>query len=154
MGLGISTPFNDVDILGTGFYAQGEYVWAPTKWFSLRPYAGVIFTSTNDDDIDDALRGSEVSANAFLLGGKTRVAAPIPWVAPYIEIGVGASIGSFETVTPFLSRKVSGLSVHVPFTLGLALGRNNNIDLAFVYYAHPSAEQLSGAFAVGFSFPR
>lgn len=41
----------------------------------------------------------------------------------------------------------------MPFSLGLELGKNNNVDLAFTYYFQPSVEQYVGAFAVGLKFP-
>ena len=154
VGMGISAPYDDVNIGGSGFYAQGEYVFGLTKWFGIRPYAGIIITSP--DEITDPLyeqQGYKVTSKAFLFGGKARICAPIPWVAPYFEIGVGASIGSFETYTPFTDIKKSGLLMHVPITIGLALGRKHNIDFAFTYFDHPSAEQTSGAVAIGFTFP-
>jgi hypothetical protein len=156
IGLGYS--FSEYDqndskyIDGSGFYTQGEYVVGVTRWFSVRPYAGAIFTSTNEDKIKNP-QGYKVETNAFLVGTKVRLCAPLPWVAPFIETGIGASIGSFETYTPISNVKKNGLLAHIPFTLGLAIGRKNNIDVAFTYYFHPSIDQFSGAFAAGFSFP-
>jgi hypothetical protein len=43
--------------------------------------------------------------------------------------------------------------MHIPFTIGLAIGRKHNLDFAFTYYYQPSVEQFSGATAIGFSFP-
>ena len=43
--------------------------------------------------------------------------------------------------------------MHVPFSIGLALGRNHNFDVGFTYYIHDAAKQFNGAFAVGYSFP-
>ncbi len=151
IGLGLSLPYDDLDISGSGFYAQGEYVFALTSWFGLRPYAGFIITSA--DENDDYVPDYKVTSKAFLLGGKARIAAPIPWVAPYIEIGVGASVGKFETYTPYTNLEKSGLFVHIPITLGLALGPKNNVEVAFTYYVHPAVEQISGAAAIGLSFP-
>jgi len=151
IGYGLSLPYDDVDISGSGFYAQGEYVFALTSWFGLRPYAGFIITST--DENDDYVPDYKVTSKAFLLGGKARFAAPIPWVAPYIEIGLGTSLGKFETYTPYTNLEKSGLLVHIPFTLGLALGPENNVEVAFTYYVHPAVEQVSGAAAIGLSFP-
>lgn len=154
IGLGISAPYDDVNIGGSGFYAQGEYVFGLSKWIGIRPYAGIIITSP--DGITEPQYAEEdykVTSKAFLFGGKARFCAPIPWVAPYFEIGVGASIGSFETYTPFTNIKKNGLLMHVPFSIGLALGRKHNIDVAFTYYYHESVDQFSGAVAVGFTFP-
>ena len=95
----------------------------------------------------------QVSTKAFFLGGKTRIKAPIPWVSPYIEIGVGASIGSFRTFTPGTDIDKSGFLIHMPWSLGLEIGRNHKFDIAVSYLEHPSAEQVCGALAFGYSFP-
>ena len=153
IGYGLSAPYDDVDIIGTGFYAQGEYVLTLAKWIDIRPYAGLILTKANDDDNEQDEPEYKSTANAFLIGGKTRIRGPIPWVAPYLEIGIGASIGSFETFTPFTNIDDSGLFLHIPFSLGLELGPKHNFDIAFTYYFHNSLEQFSGAAAFGFSFP-
>lgn len=152
IGMGISAPFDDVDITGSGFYAQGEYVYDLTTWFGLRPYAGLVLTSADKNAKYDPF-GYKVTSNAFLLGAKTRISAPIPWVAPYFEIGIGASVGTFVTSTPFVNMEEKGVLMHVPLSIGLALGRKHNYEIAFKYYYHPSVEQFSGAAALGFSFP-
>lgn len=151
VGYGLSAPFEEtsIDINGTGFYAQGEYVIKYKKWFDYRPYLGVIFTNT------DASRfGSyEVSSNAVMLGSKVRFSAPIPWVAPFIEIGMGGSIGTFKTILPNKSLKQSGFLIHIPFSLGLAIGKNRNYEVEFTYYFHEAVRQFNGALAFGFTMP-
>ncbi|MBQ4822104.1 hypothetical protein J8M14_18660 [Aquimarina sp. MMG016] len=153
IGFGYSFPFDDIDISGSGFYLQGEYVYALTKWFGVRPYAGLVLTSADDDQNLPNQPEYKVTANAFLLGGKIRLVAPIPWFAPYTEVGIGASIGSFETFTPFTNIKENGLQWHIPFTLGVALGPRHNFDFAVSYYFHPSIEQFAGGVGLGLSFP-
>ncbi len=153
IGYGISTPYANVDIHGSGFYAQGEYVYGVTKWFGVRPYAALLLTKTSDTDIDPSLSEYEINSRAFLLGGKIRVAIPIPWFAPYLETGIGASLGSFETITPPTSIEKNGLIMHIPFTMGVALGPKHSIEIEFAYYFHPSAKQFNGAMALGLSFP-
>ena len=153
IGLGLTSPYENVDVSGDGFYIQAEYVWAPKRWFSLRPYVGYINTSTDEDDLPESLVGARVSTKAFFIGGKTKLAIPIPWAAPYLELGLGASVGSFETVTPLINEKESGVTLHIPFSFGIALGRNNNVDLGFAYYFYPFLEQFSGAAAVGVTIP-
>src|SRR5690606_10868170 len=144
IGLGLSAPYEG-DFYGTGFYAQGEYVLSPATWVDFRPYAGFIFTKMSKDDAEIVQAGYRSTANAVLLGGKTRITAPIPWVAPYIEVGIGASIGSFETFTPNTQIDDSGIFAHIPFSLGLELGPNHNVNLEFTYYFHPSLKQYAGA---------
>jgi hypothetical protein len=153
IGFGLSAPYDDSNITGSGFYAQGEYVFGITKWFGIRPYAGLVLTSADKNVDQQNLPDYKVTSKAFLLGGKARIAAPIPWVAPFFEIGIGASIGSFETYTPSTNIKKNGIVMHIPFTIGLAIGRKHNLDFAFTYYYQPSVEQFSGATAIGFSFP-
>lgn len=154
IGYGISVPYNSVDdIADRGFFAQGELVLKAASWFELRPYAGFILTSSNGKDLNNNPTNEKAESKAVLLGGKARVRAPIPWVAPYLEIGIGASIGKFETLTAFDNIDKGGIIYHIPFSLGLELGKNNNFDLALTYYYQPSVEQFVGAFAVGITFP-
>ncbi len=154
IGYGISAPYESVDdIADRGFFAQGELVLKVKSWFELRPYAGFILTSSNGKDLNDNPTDEKAETKAFLLGGKARVRAPIPWVAPYVEIGIGTSIGKFETLTAFDNIDKSGIIYHIPFAFGLELGKNNNVDLGFTYYFQPSVQQFVGAFAVGITFP-
>lgn len=152
IGIGISAPYEDVDISSTGFYAQGEYILGITKWFGLRPYAGIVLTSGNDTE-NESLKEYKVTTKAFSFGGKIRLAAPIPYAAPYIESGIGASIGTFKTYTTITNIKKSGVLLHIPFSLGLAVGRKHEVDIAFTYLFIPAAEQFSGAAAFGLLFP-
>lgn len=154
IGYGLSEPYNSVDdIVDSGFFAQGELVLKVASWIEFRPYLGFISTSSNGKDINDNPTNEKGESKAFLLGGKARVRAPIPWVAPYVEIGIGTSIGKFETFTTFNNIEKSGLIYHIPFSLGLELGRNNNVDLGLTYFFQPSVEQFVGAFAIGLTFP-
>lgn len=151
IGRGISTPYDDIEIYGYGFYLQGEYVLTIASWIDIRPYAGLILTKSTENKRDPSEYKS--NANAFLIGGKTRIKAPIPWVAPYFEIGIGASIGKFETITPWTHIEESGVLMHMPISIGLEIGPKHNFDVAFTYYFHESAQQFAGALAVGFSIP-
>lgn len=153
IGYGITAPYDNIDVISSGFYAEGEYVFGIKKWFSVRPYAGFISTSPDDYNTTENLLEYQVSSKSFFFGGKARIAAPIPWFAPYIEIGIGASIGSFVTYTPIKNIEKNGLLMHIPVTIGVALGRKNNFDIAFNYYFHNSVEQFNGAATIGFSFP-
>ena len=154
IGYGMTLPYYSIDdIANDGLFLQGEYVLRVASWVELKPYAGLIFTSSDGKDINDNPTNEKAESKAFLIGGKTRVRAPIPWVAPYLEIGIGASIGKFETYTAFTNIHKSGLIYHIPFSFGLELGRDNNVDLGFTYYLQPTVEQDVGAFAVGISIP-
>ena len=93
------------------------------------------------------------TSNAFLIEVKTQIMAPIPWVAPHIEFGIGASIGSFETITPITNIEDSGLMLHNPFSIGLELGEKHIFEIAFTYYFHNGIQQFVGAAAIGISIP-
>ncbi|MEM6685484.1 MAG: outer membrane beta-barrel protein [Bacteroidota bacterium] len=154
VGFGISVPYDDdADFYGQGFFAQAEYVYSVTKWFDIRPYAGFILSSSDENTTGFAQRELTADMNAFLLGGKVRIKAPIRWVAPFIEIGVGMSVGEFETVTNTIAIEESGLIFHIPFSVGLALGPKHNFEIAFTYYYHNSIDQFAGAAAFGITFP-
>jgi hypothetical protein len=153
VGLGLSAPTDEFDVIGSGFYLQGEYVVDLKSWIDIRPYAGLILTKAKENKDQQGQANYRSTSNAFLIGGKARIKAPIPWISPYIETGIGASIGSFETITPYTNIDKSGLIPHIPFSLGLELGPKHNFDIAFTYYFHPSAEQFAGAAAFGISFP-
>lgn len=154
IGYGLSAPNNSLaNVVDDGFFAQGELVLKAASWIEFRPYAGFIFTSSNGKDLNGNPTEEKAETDAFLLGGKARVRAPIPWVAPYLEIGIGTSIGKFQTFTFFDTIDKSGLIYHIPFSFGLELGRNNEVDLGFAYYFQPSVEQYVGAFALGLTFP-
>jgi len=154
IGYGLSVPYNSVDeIADDGFFAQGELVLKVKSWIEFRPYAGFILTSSNEEDLNGNPTNEKAESKAFLLGGKARVRAPIPWVAPYIEVGIGTSIGKFETFTTFDSIDKGGIIYHIPFSFGLELGKNNNVDLGFTYYFQPSVKQFAGAFVIGITFP-
>jgi hypothetical protein len=123
IGYGLSSAYNSIDdIADDGFFAQGELVLKVTSWIDLRPYAGFIFTSSNWKDLNDNPTDEKATTKAFLLGGKARLRAPIPWVAPYIEIGIGTSIGKFETLTTYDDIDKSGIIYHIPFTFGIGIG--------------------------------
>ncbi|WP_339729693.1 hypothetical protein [Maribacter stanieri] len=123
------------------------------SWFELRPYAGFILTNSNGKDLYNNPTNEKAKSKGLLLGGKARVCAPIPWVAPYVEIGLGTTIGKFETLTAFDTIDKDGIIYHIPFSIGLELGKNNNVALGLAYYFQPSVEQFVGAFAVEVTFP-
>lgn len=153
IGSGLSAPYEEIDLYGSGFYAQGEYVLSMNKWIDIRPYAGLILTKPGEDGTGDPEAGYKSTANAFLFGGKTRLTIPIPYVAPYFELGAGASLGSFITYTPSTNLKSKGFVYHMPISLGLELGPRHNFNLELTYYMHDSVEQFAGAAAFGVTIP-
>lgn len=150
LGIASSYPYDESeDIYGSGFYASGEYIHVVTEWFSIRPYANIFITGTNNSS--DFTEDYEATSKAFMLGGKARLFAPIPYVGPFIELGFGASIGSFRTFTPLTNIEKQGVVMHIPFTLGLALGKNHNFEIAMMYYDNYPMEQGNTAFALSYT---
>lgn len=154
IGYGISAPDRSQDdFVDSGILVQGELVLKVLSWFELRPYAGVIFTNSNGEDFNGNPTMEKAETKAFLLGGKFRLRAPIPWIAPYLEFGVGTSIGKFETMTAFDNINKGGIIYHIPLAFGLELGKRNNLDLALAYYFQPTVKQFAGGISVGYTFP-
>lgn len=149
-GFANTYPYDDVEVHGSGISVQTEYVISPKKWVDFRPYIGLIFTKTSSENNESNLKSS---CNALVLGGKARIIAPIPYVAPYIESGFGASIGNFDTFTPYNDIDKNGIITHVPLSLGLEIGKNRKFDIGFSYYYHPNAEQFTGSYGFGIKFP-
>ncbi|AGC77283.1 hypothetical protein LX97_01591 [Nonlabens dokdonensis] len=155
IGFGISAANPDYDLSANGFYAKGEYIYNSRTWLSLRPYVAYINTSLDEENSDPNLvaAGFDVSTNALFLGGKIRLLAPIPYVAPFFELGYGLNLGSFRTFTPEGDQNVSGLSTHIPFSIGLAIGKRHNFEISFDYFFHTKAKQTSGGGAFGITIP-
>lgn len=153
-GYGISAPEISVDrVASGGFFAQGELVLKVTSWLDFRPYIGFVITNSDGNNLNGNPSDEMAETKAALLGGKARLRAPIPYIAPYIEIGMGTSIGKFETLTAFDEVDKSGIIHHIPFSLGLELGKNHSVDLGLTYYFQSPVEQYIGAIAVGVRFP-
>ena len=153
VGLGLSFPTEQngrtPDGTGRGGFAQAEYVFRTTEWFTPRLYTGLLFTSPHDD-CGQGVTPCDVSAKIYFLGGKFRLMAPIPYVGPFLELGIGASIGRMRTqIGDTLDVASSGVMFHVPFSLGLALGRDRQFEIAFQYLAHPEQRQVTGGLAIG-----
>lgn len=153
IGLGMSVPYDEVGYFGLGLYAQGEYVRNINEWIDVKPYAGYILAKKEGDLSGSNEPGDRSTANAFLFGGKGRFRIPNDYVAPYAEIGIGGSIGSFEVVTSNTNINESGVFMHIPFSLGLELGPRHKVNVELTSYFHPSVKQFLGAIAVGFRFP-
>jgi hypothetical protein len=157
-GLGYSFPFDrtgdDEDASGTGFSVGGEYALGiPVWWISPRGYAGFLFTFPDNGELCRARRvDCDVSAKIGILGAKIRFTIPIPYVAPFLEFGIGASIGAMRTRTLKIHEEMSGITHHIPFAIGLSLGEAHNVDLSFAYLIHPSEKQIGGGIVAGLTF--
>ncbi len=153
VGYGLSVPYDEVGFYGTGYFAQGEYVLGINEWVDLRPYAGYIFTEMNESFGGPIKPEDKATVNAFLFGGKARLTLPTEWVAPYLELGVGSTVGTFETVTAKRKFEKSGIFLHFPVSVGFELGPDHNVTLELTGFLHNSPAQVVGAVAIGLSFP-
>ncbi|WP_420399776.1 outer membrane beta-barrel protein [Flagellimonas sp.] len=154
IGYGLSAPYHSVDeVVDDGFFVQGEYGGNITSWLQTKGYLGLILTRAGMEDLNGNPTNEGTESRAFLVGAKARLRAPIPWVSPYAEIGIGTSIGNFVTYTGFTNIRREGIVYHIPFSVGLLLGPKNSVDLGLMYYFQPDVEQYVGAFAVGLSIP-
>lgn len=153
LGYGISVPYDELGYHGFGIFAQGEYLFQVNEWIDLRPYAGYILAEMDGDLSGSFDPGDKSTANAVLFGGKARLRIPVHWVAPFVELGIGGSIGSFETVTVNTNVNERGVFAHIPFSIGVELGPRHNMNVKLTSYFHTGVEQFVGAAAIGIRIP-
>jgi len=140
----------DVEGRGAGAYAKAEYVFRPVHWFTPRLYAGTVLAPADEGSCGAGVDACDVSAKIFFFGGKFRLMAPIPYVGPFIELGIGGSIGRITTRSGTqVDATTKGLMYHVPFALGLALGERHQVDVTVQALAHPEQKATCGGFALG-----
>lgn len=152
-GLHFSTEAGDDPPSSGGVFAEGEYVLSFASFVSGRAYTGVLITDTSEESCG-SFDPCELSARLLFFGWKFRLAAPIPYVSPYFELGAGFSLGSLETrISDIANKDMSGGTVHVPVAIGVALGAEHRFDLSFSYLLHPTEDSAAGALAVGLRFP-
>lgn len=149
VGYGLSMPYDEVGFFGAGIYAQGEYLFELNEWMDLRPYVGYILAEMQED----ALGRDKSTSKAVLFGGKARLRLPVYWVAPFAELGLGGSIGSFETITDNTNINKSGVFAHIPFSLGMELGPRHNVNIKLTSYFHSGVKQFTAAVAIGIRIP-
>lgn len=155
IGYGISVPENTSGAVtfSGGFYGQADWILITKSWLELRPYLGYVSTNPIGERFPNDPPQEKGETRAFLLGGKFRLRAPIPYISPFLEMGVGASIGRFETSTIIDTIDRDGVIAHVPIAFGLGLGKENGVDLAFTYYYQVAVKQVAGAVYIGFRIP-
>ena len=149
-GLGFSSPRDDtLKGGGDGGFLGADYVFLPGSAVTPRVYGGLLLTFPERD----RCASCDIEAQIAFAGVKLRAMAPIPWVGPYLEFGLGLSAGYMRTLEgDAVDKTMRGLSWHVPVAVGLALGQRHQYDIAFSYLFHPEQEQISGAVAIGVGF--
>jgi hypothetical protein len=156
VGIGSTLPLDEAasDLGGNGFggVAEVEYIYESVEWLTPRAYAGAAFMAPRD--CEAGVSPCDVSTKIGFLGAKARLLAPFPYVAPFIELGLGGSLGSLSTrVGDTVDHHTNGVTYHVPVTIGLALGERRQFEIALSYLLHPAEEQYTGAFGLRFEFP-
>jgi hypothetical protein len=153
-GLGVTA----ADVSGStpdssGFYGAAEFVLVPSMWFSPRLYGGVLFTSTDTSTCPTP--ACDVSTKIGFLGVKGRLTLPIPYVAPFAEVGLGVSVGALTTRLYDTDVEYTGVTYHIPLALGLSIGEMHHyvVDIAFSTLVHPAQLQSNGALALSIAFP-
>ncbi len=153
VGYALSVPYDDSGFYGTGYFVQGEYMLLMNEWIDLRPYAGYIQTNNAQNVSGLFEAGDKADASALLFGGKARFRIPMDWVAPYAEVGLGGSIGTFETGTDKEDIEKSGVYAHIPFSLGVELGPQHRFTIKLTSNFHASVNQFTGVMAIGYRIP-
>ena len=153
VGYGLSVPYDELGYFGGGIFAQGEYLFGVNENIDLRAYAGYTQAEMKGDLSGPNAGRSKSTANAVLFGGKARVRYAYEWVAPFAELGIGGSFGSFETVTPKINVDKKGLFAHIPFSLGVELGHRHMVSVKITSYFHTGVRQFTAAAAVGIRIP-
>ena len=136
---------------GAGFLGEADYVIEMTTWIQPRLCAGVLLTFP--DECESAGSPCEVTARMAYGGAKVRFTAPIPYVAPFVDLGLGLGVGVLTTRLPEADYGQSFASYHFSIFGGLALGTNRNAELAVGFLAQPSTPQSAIALELGLAFP-
>ncbi len=126
--------------LGINF--EGNYVYGVKTWFQIRPYAGVFTAINTGGDIDT----NRVGQTSLMFGAKGRLVAPIRNFGPFVELGYGASLGNFRTLTAETDESKKGFYTHIPVSAGIAVGNRQNFDIAFTYFFYPNLAQTTSIF--------
>ena len=158
VGLGYSFPADTtshgqvVNGSGDGGWFAVEYVDRRREWLAPHVYSGVLNTSPSGD-CGPMVLPCDVSAKIFFMGAKARLMVPIPYVGPFLDLGLGASVGTMRTRSGALvDDQFRGATFHIPFGLGLAVGPRHQFEISLQYLFHPLQHQIDGAAAVGMSF--
>jgi len=140
----------DVDGRGAGAYAKVEFVFRPAHWFTPRLYAGTMLAPADEGSCGTGVDPCDISAKIGFFGGKFRLMAPIPYVGPFIELGIGGSVGRITTRSgQQVDATTKGLMYHVPVAFGLAIGERHQVDIVAQVLAHPEQKAVCSALALG-----
>lgn len=142
---------------GRGGAVSLEYIENWTRWVSGRLYGGLFLSGSNRGSCSAGVEPCSVSSQIGVAGGKGRLLIPIPYVAPFLELGAGVSAGSIETrmggrgFRQPLDEDRSGFFFHRQGSLGLAFGARHQHDLSFDFFFH-RPWHVAATFALGIGF--
>lgn len=142
---------------GHGAAVSLEYILNWTRWVDGRLYGGVVFSGPDRGSCGSGVEPCSVSSQIGMAGAKGRLLIPIPWVAPFLEMGAGVSAGSIETrlggrgFRQPLNEDRSGFFVHRQGSLGLAFGRNHQHDVSLDAWLH-RPWHIAATLALGIGF--
>jgi hypothetical protein len=147
------TLVDDASGMGAGGYVAAEVLSRTEEWLMGSLYAGLLLTWP-DGGCGPGVAPCDISASIFFLGIKGRLMAPIPWVGPFVELGVGLSIGKLTTHNgAIVEAEAHGVIPHWQWAVGLAIGPRHQFSLSLQYLEHNRGKQSCGAIAVGYAFP-
>jgi hypothetical protein len=154
-GLGISFPQSHRDGHGLGGSLVYEQLLVGPRWASVRAYGGAFFSRSDQASCVGNLQVCDVSSQIGVGGAKVRFLVPIPYVAPFIEVGAGLSAGSITTRIPAygslpeINEGEFGLLFHIPAGLGLAFGRRHQHKISLDYFSYPGQDHVTGTVSLG-----
>jgi hypothetical protein len=152
IGLSQSAVPRDSKASGSGGFASVEYIYWPERWYTPRLYGGVLLTFA-DHDTCRAGTMCDVESQIVFTGAKMRLMAPIPWIGPFVELGLGVSAGYLRTLDgPDTDETTRGVALHIPLGFGVSVGERHQYDLCFSYLGHIAEKQGDGALAFGLGF--
>ncbi len=140
------------DGFGTGGAVAVEALSRTEDWLLGSLYAGLLLTWP-DGGCGPGVVPCEVSARIFFLGIKARLMAPIPWVGPFFDLGVGLSIGSTKVLNGAVQAEANGVIPHWLWGLGLAVGPRHQVILSLDYLEHTRGQQSCAMLTVGYAIP-
>jgi hypothetical protein len=141
------------EVSATGFFLRGDYVFRERSWFAPRLYGGSLDTGTQLFSCRGA-HPCDVHTGVLFVGGALRFVLPIPWIAPFVELGGGPSFGRIATrYGPAVERGRSGVFGHIDFGFGLGLGYYHQLEIGVHLLDHPAMQNIGAGVAVGLAFP-
>jgi len=151
-GLSIASDESDRTAGASGVYGEAEYIFVANTWISLRPYAGLLLTFPDRSSCANGVTPCDISAKIGFAGGKLRLTIPIPYVSPFAELGVGATVGSISSQDAARDETFAGVTYHIPYALGLSFGDKAKIDVALQFLSHPEQHEFAGALALSYGW--